>query len=530
MIRLLIKFAVVVGLAGLFAWVAERPGVVRIDWLDRRIEAPLAMTVIILFIGFAICLWLISLLRRTLRAPGTMSDAYRARRMRKGLESLSRGMVAIGAGDLQTARRHASIAARYLDKEPLARLLEVQTAQASGDSKRISSLFEAMTKTAETRLLGLRGLFNQARQSGDLARAGSIAGEALKIHPGLPWASNAMLMIQSADKNWRGAAETLDSQRRSGVIDEATANRKRAVLLTAQANEQESATPQEALQLALKAQKLDPTLVPAAVTAGRLLAAHGQTRKATRVVERTYALHPHVELVRIYAFLKHGAAPRERLKRTELLVSRFGGGEEGAVGVAEAAIAALDWEKAKRMLMPFMEGRPRARVCALMAEIAEGEGDKGLSREWLARGMRASADPKWTADGIISEQWRPVSPVTGELGAFQWKVPVERLTYEEADSPEALPQVVAASQTQATELAAVEESPVEAAAEAPQAAPASPDTTEEPASMVADTRQNESAGLVVKPPLPDDPGPEREEDSALTGKPDDWARRLVGSS
>ena len=65
-----------------------------------------------------------------------------------------------------------------------------------------------------------------------------------------------------------------------------------------------------------------------------------------------------------------------------------------------------------------------------MAEVAEAEGDKGLAREWLARGMRAPADPKWTADGMISDQWQPVSPVSRELGAFQWKVPVERLAYE----------------------------------------------------------------------------------------------------
>ena len=74
-----------------------------------------------------------------------------------------------------------------------------------------------------------------------------------------------------------------------------------------------------------------------------------------------------------------------------------------------------------------------------MAEIAEGEGDKGLAREWLARGMRAPPDPKWTADGMVSDQWQPVSPVTGELGAFQWKVPVERLSFDGAAEAPAFP-------------------------------------------------------------------------------------------
>ena len=38
--------------------------------------------------------------------------------------------------------------------------------------------------------------------------------------------------------------------------------------------------------------------------------------------------------------------------------------------------------------------------------------------------MRAPRDPAWTADGIVSDEWEPVSPVTGQLDAFEWKVPV----------------------------------------------------------------------------------------------------------
>jgi HemY protein len=33
----------------------------------------------------------------------------------------------------------------------------------------------------------------------------------------------------------------------------------------------------------------------------------------------------------------------------------------------------------------------------------------------------------WEADGVVSEQWAPVSPVTGRLDAFEWREPPERL-------------------------------------------------------------------------------------------------------
>jgi HemY protein len=525
MIRFIIRFAIVAALAWLFAWLADRPGTVRVDWMGQRIEAPLVLTVLCLFAAFVFCLWLIALARRTIRVPRTVSSAFRSRRNKLGYESLSRGMLAIGAGDVQSARRHAQIAGRYLTDEPLARLLEAQTAQAAGDTRRVGQVFEAMAEDKETKLLGLRGLFNLARQQGDLARASAIAAEALKIHPGLPWASNAMLMIQSAEKNWQGVAETLNAQRRSGVIDQASANKKQAVVLTAQAMEQEKSAPDAALHAALKAHKLDPGLVPAALVGGRLFAVQGQARKAARMIERSYALHPHVDLVRVYAFQKQGDSPRERLKKVEHLVTRLGGGEEGAVGLAEAALAAQEPAKAREALGPFVEERPKARICALMAEVAEAEGDKGLAREWLARGMRAPADPKWTADGMISEQWQPVSPVSRELGTFQWKVPVERLPYE--------PDVI--------EFAA----PVEATVAAEETTDAPEEVKTAEAEVSKEAEMKPELGVLAPPqsaegqkreetirfPLPDDPGPTKEDEDGASGQgPDEWTRRLAGGS
>ena len=52
-------------------------------------------------------------------------------------------------------------------------------------------------------------------------------------------------------------------------------------------------------------------------------------------------------------------------------------------------------------------------------------GDKGKVREWLARAVNAPRDPAWTADGVLADRWAPISPVTGALDAFQWRVPVE---------------------------------------------------------------------------------------------------------
>ena len=71
-------------------------------------------------------------------------------------------------------------------------------------------------------------------------------------------------------------------------------------------------------------------------------------------------------------------------------------------------------------------GRPTRRVCLLMADIEETEGNHGAVREWLGRAARAPRDKAWVADGVISDRWAPVSP-SGTLDGFVWRTPDERI-------------------------------------------------------------------------------------------------------
>ena len=72
------------------------------------------------------------------------------------------------------------------------------------------------------------------------------------------------------------------------------------------------------------------------------------------------------------------------------------------------------------------------RVCLLMSDLEQAEhGATGRGREWLARATRAPRDPAWIADGVVSDQWAPISPVTGRLDAFVWQAPPDVLVAPE---------------------------------------------------------------------------------------------------
>ena len=149
-----------------------------------------------------------------------------------------------------------------------------------------------------------------------------------------------------------------------------------------------------------------------------------QVRRSMRIVETAWLAQPHPDLADAYAHVKLGDSARQRLVRIETLAAKTPGHIEGALAIARAAIDAAEFERAREALAPFI-AVPTQRVALLMAEIERTEhGDSGRARAWTLRAVRALHDPAWTADGYVSDRWRPVSPVSGRLDAFQWQTPV----------------------------------------------------------------------------------------------------------
>ena len=284
-----------------------------------------------------------------------------------------------------------------------------------------------MAEREDTRLLGLRGLFIEAQRADDPVAAVMVAEEALKLSPSSSWASHAVLGFCCAKGDWAGALKILDNNQSAGLIDKATYRRQRGVLLTARALELEKVDRDLARESVMEAVKLAPTLVPAAVLASKFESEAHQMRRSMRLVETAWLAQPHPDLADAYSHVKLGDSARQRLVRVETLAAKAPGHIEGALAIARAAIDASEFTKAREALAPFIAA-PTQRVALLMAEIERTEhGDSGRARAWTLRAVRALHDPAWTADGYVSDRWRPVSPVTGRLDAFQWQTPVAAL-------------------------------------------------------------------------------------------------------
>jgi HemY protein len=439
MIRIILFLLLIaLGAAGA-AWVAEQTGDFVLTWGTLRIKTTFPVFVLIsgIVVVAAIMLW--SILRGVWRTPERISRGRRERRHARGRQAITQGLLAIGHGDSSAARGHAEVARKLAAHDPLALLLHAQSAQLAGDRDGAQRAFRAMAEREDTRLLGLRGLFIEAQRADDPVAAVMVAEEALKLSPSSSWASHAVLGFCCAKGDWTGALTILDNNQSAGLIDKATYRRQRGVLLTARALELQNVDRDLSRESVMEAVKLAPTLVPAAVLASKYESEAHQVRRSMRLVETAWLAQPHPDLADAYAHVKLGDAARQRLVRVETLAAKAPGHIEGALAIARAAIDAAEFGKARAALEPFVTA-PTQRVAMLMAEIERTEhGDSGRSRAWTLRAVRALHDPVWTADGYVSDRWRPVSPVSGRLDAFQWQTPVASLPSDKGAAIESSP-------------------------------------------------------------------------------------------
>jgi HemY protein len=439
MVRIILFLLLIaLGAAGA-AWIAEQTGDVVLSWGGYRAQTTLPVFVLALGVVVVAAMMIWAILRGVWSTPARMRRSRRERRQARGRHAITQGLLAIGHGDSSAARVHAEAARKHAAHDPLALLLHAQSAQLDGDREGAQRAFRAMAEREDTRLLGLRGLFIEAQRADDPVAAVMVAEEALKLSPSSSWASHAVLGFCCAKGDWAGALKILDNNQSAGLIDKAAYRRQRGVLLTARALELEKVDRDLARESVMEAVKLAPTLVPAAVLASKFESEAHQVRRSMRLVETAWLAQPHPDLADAYSHVKLGDSARQRLVRVETLAAKAPGHIEGALAIARAAIDASEFTKAREALAPFIAA-PTQRVALLMAEIERTEhGDSGRARAWTLRAVRALHDPAWTADGYVSDRWRPVSPVTGRLDAFQWQTPVAALPSDKGGAIEPSP-------------------------------------------------------------------------------------------
>ena len=434
----LLKVLVFVGIAALLAfgaaWILETPGQVKIAFGGREFFLTpigfLIAVVAVILLGMLLLklLGFLGAVIRFLLGDETAISRYFARsRERKGFDALSDGMVALASGNSRLATKKAHRAEKLLNRPDVTLLLTAQAAEMSGDRAGAFEAYKALLPNDRTRPVGVQGLMRLKLDEGDTDTAMALAKKAFALTPDNERVLRTLFDLQSKKEDWSGARETLNATMHARLLPRDVGTRRDAVLSLADARvalaEGDSARGNEA---ALQANRLAPTLVPAAALAARVQAATGSKRKATRTLTSVWAVTPQPELAAAFAAIEPDESPEARRKRFATLTAANPDHPESRLLEAELALAAEDFPAARKALGELADTRPSTRSLALMAAIERGQGaPDAVVRGWLAKALGASRGPQWICGNCshLHAAWEPVCEACGAFDSLDWKEP-----------------------------------------------------------------------------------------------------------
>ncbi|HUC10946.1 MAG TPA: heme biosynthesis HemY N-terminal domain-containing protein [Stellaceae bacterium] len=465
--RLIIALIIIAGLAAATVFLTDDPGRVEIVWQGWQIETSVGVLIAAAALAALTVALALRLIFLIFGSPAAFMRRRRERRRRAGYQALTRGMVAVAAGDPQEARRYARRAEALLAEPPLTLLLSAQAAQIGGDELAAKKFFTAMLDRPETEFLGLRGLLNQALRDGDRTTARRLARRAVELRPDTAWAASNLFDLEVRDRRWEAALAALDkAAKRRFIAPDATRHHRGVILHELSRAATTRGEAQRALELAGEAQSLTPDLAATAAHHARLLLAAGKAGRAERMIERAWRTAPHPELAQIYGETRKNETALGRMARYERLAAHNQAARESHLSVAEAAIAAELWGEARRHLDRALATEPPAfaslpansgptnsgaappqlpvaenptdsgswatpRLCLMMARVEDAEhDDPARIREWLDRAVHALPDPRYVCAncGGDSGEWHALCPRCGAFDTLAWRTPAWRST------------------------------------------------------------------------------------------------------
>ncbi len=387
----MLRWIILAILFGCAAWaaatLAELPATVSLNWNDWRVDTSFGVFVAALLVLMGIAALLYRAWWTVRRAPRLIEKGRRERRQRLGFEALSRGLVAVAAGDAETARRQARRAEALLDGRSLTMLLSAQAAQLQGDDQAAQRFFTSMRERSDTEFLGVRGLLAQTIKRQDWEEALRLAERAYQLNPKSEWVVATLYDLQKRAGLWADAEATLKQRVTLHLLPPSAAPRERAEILLRQS---EAGPGDAALSLAKKAYQADTGYPPAAARYARLLIAAGRHGRAAEVVEKAWAVQPDPDLAELYWDARQAHDALAKVKAAQRLATFNPDHVESRIAIAVAALEARLWGEARSNLESVAGENATPRVCRLMAELEEAEhGDLSRARIWL---MRATAD------------------------------------------------------------------------------------------------------------------------------------------
>jgi HemY protein len=407
----LIKILIVVGMV---VFLLVQPGQVVIDWKDYKISVQLgfiAALSLVILLGVSL---LTEVVTRLSLWPQTLAKTRVERRRTKGYRTLLRSLSAAAIGDKKTAYYLAYRAQKFLPENEagLPLLLQAQSMPDTGDPDSRERPYRLLLRDADTALLGMQGLAQNAILSGDFQKALLLARKAYEQNPKNHALARAVYEMEIKNGIWNDALVTLDKNKKfMREIDDVD---RVAIYIVLGDMAYQKGREQESFAFYKKAYFNSPLFVPAVVRYATALLAAGKRQKALSVAKKAWKIYPHPSLVPLW----RDVMPQQKVGKEHTKFRWFQWVAEfrpdsvvSQLALARVAIEEELWGEARQALAAAEKIRKCAEIYELWVALEEKTTNRpDVIRQWLDKAYRAPTGGIWTCvkTGRTFSEWTPI--------------------------------------------------------------------------------------------------------------------------
>ncbi|MEM9469734.1 MAG: heme biosynthesis HemY N-terminal domain-containing protein [Pseudomonadota bacterium] len=416
-------------------WLSQRQGTVQIDALGYDIQVQSGVFLIVLSFFFILLLFVYRFVRAIFSLPKAVGEIGEKNKQKKGLQSLTRGLVAVAAGDPKKATQLAKKTRQYMPKEGgLTVLLEAQSARLRGDDAQAKKHFKILMKDKETAFLGVRGLLSTAVDQDDNSAALNYAIEAAKLHPKRKWAIQTLYMLALKNRQWALAKETLLKAVKIGAVTKEQHQSDLIAFYHIEAEQlREQGDDKAAIKVLEKANKSNPAFAPTVRALVSLYLKTKHKRKAIAVFKKAWTVEPHPSLLECWQSLSPESKDNQNKKGLAHTKKLIGFNETSALSylaVVREAIAQGLLAEAQQFLEKAEQIEPSAMLYREWAKFQNPSNEKSdtqtmMQHHVLDKAANTLPDKVWICQesGIVYENWEPVAEPHGAFNSIIWSFP-----------------------------------------------------------------------------------------------------------
>ena len=444
MFKTLMFFVKIAALVAASVWLVSQPGVMNFDFMGYDVKIKTGVFLLSLAAFILVTLYLLRLVRAVFSVPNKVKGYREDQYSKKGYQALTKGLVAVAAGDMAKATQYSKETNKFLkgksdlSQSGLPLLLEAQAARLRGEETLACHHFEKLSHDKDMAFIGLRGLMKSALQEQDYEAALGHALAAYQKNPNQAWIVKMLYALHLKNRQWESALKIAKKAEKMGAISPQHLHSDRiSIHLMRHDYDIEQGDENHAFKELKSAYKLDAHFVPTIIRLSNHYLEANKKKKVASLIEETWKKNPHPDLADIWDDL----SPREgkdsdkkRLAWLDKLVGFKDNCAEAYIAAAKATIDMGYWGEAKAYLMAAEKIYPTMQGLQLRAIVEQNmtHNDNGLDVV-LEHAGNANPDKAWTCQqtGIVYNEWSAIAMPHDSFNTIIWDVPQARAMNED---------------------------------------------------------------------------------------------------